>query len=114
MARLYSNENFPIPVVEELRKLGHDVLTIQETGKADQSLPDDQVLNEASSDKRAVLTFNRKHFVTLHNANARHQGIIVCSFDTDFVALAKRIDQTIKFHKKFAGKLLRINRPSRS
>jgi hypothetical protein len=24
MARLYSNENFPLPVVEELRRLGHD------------------------------------------------------------------------------------------
>jgi hypothetical protein len=34
MAKLYSNENFPLPVVEELRQLGHDVLTIQETGKA--------------------------------------------------------------------------------
>ncbi len=33
MALLYSNENFPIPVVQELRKLGHDVVTIQETGK---------------------------------------------------------------------------------
>lgn len=32
MARLYSNENFPLQVVEELRRLGHDVLTIQETG----------------------------------------------------------------------------------
>jgi hypothetical protein len=24
MARLYSNENFPLPVVEKLRALGHD------------------------------------------------------------------------------------------
>lgn len=24
MARLYSNENFPFPAVEELRRLGHD------------------------------------------------------------------------------------------
>lgn len=30
MARLYANENFPLPVVEALRRLGHDVLTIQE------------------------------------------------------------------------------------
>ena len=44
MARLYSNENFPLPVVEQLRWLGHDVLTIQETGKADQALPDAEVL----------------------------------------------------------------------
>jgi hypothetical protein len=27
MARLYANENFPLPVVEVLRYLGHDVLT---------------------------------------------------------------------------------------
>ena len=40
MMRFYSNENFPIPVVDELRKLGHDVLTIQETGMAQQSFPD--------------------------------------------------------------------------
>jgi hypothetical protein len=32
MARLYSNENFPLPVVHRLRTLGHDVLTIQEAG----------------------------------------------------------------------------------
>jgi hypothetical protein len=31
LAAIYSNENFPLPVVQGLRKLGHDVLTIQET-----------------------------------------------------------------------------------
>jgi hypothetical protein len=41
MARLYSNENFPLPVVQELRKLGHDVLTVQELDNADQVIPDD-------------------------------------------------------------------------
>ncbi len=43
MARLYANENFPLPVVEELRRLGHDVLTIHETGKSDQSMSDEKV-----------------------------------------------------------------------
>lgn len=52
MARLYSNENFPIPVVEELRRLGHDVLTIQETGYANQEYPDDGVLNLAIADNQ--------------------------------------------------------------
>ena len=41
MARLYSNENFPLPVVDELRELGHDMLTIQETGKANQAMTDE-------------------------------------------------------------------------
>jgi hypothetical protein len=30
MARLYADEDFPRPVVEELRRLGHDVLTVQD------------------------------------------------------------------------------------
>jgi len=30
MARLYADENFPFPAVEELRRLGHDVLTSYE------------------------------------------------------------------------------------
>jgi hypothetical protein len=55
MARLYSNENFPLPVVVRLRALGHDVLTVQETGKADQAVPDEKILQFATGDSRAVL-----------------------------------------------------------
>lgn len=40
MARLYANENFPMPVVEELRRLGHDVLTMLEAGQTGQAMPD--------------------------------------------------------------------------
>ncbi len=34
MARIYSNENLPFPVVEELRRLGHDAVTSLESGNA--------------------------------------------------------------------------------
>jgi hypothetical protein len=47
VARLYANENFPLPAVTELRRLGHDVLTIQDTGKAGQLMSDESVLNFA-------------------------------------------------------------------
>jgi hypothetical protein len=43
MARLYANENFPLPVVEKLRAAGHDVVTVAETGKAEQAWPDEDV-----------------------------------------------------------------------
>lgn len=43
MARLYADEQFPLPVVELLRPLGHDILTVQEVGKAEQKIPDEQV-----------------------------------------------------------------------
>ncbi len=112
MARLYANENFPYPAVEELRRLGHDVITIQETGKAQQALPDEEVLSEATKDQRALLTINRKHFVKLHGSMTDHEGIIVCSFDLNFLALAKRIHDAIKTQKTLKRKLLRINRPA--
>ncbi len=71
MAFLYSNENFPLPVVDELRKLGHDIVTIQETGKSGQSFPDEAVLEFAISNERAVLTLNRKYFKNLHKKRRR-------------------------------------------
>ena len=67
MTRLYANENFPLPVVEELRRLGHDVLTTYEADKAGQSVPDEAVLAFACADSRVLLTLNRKHFIRLHN-----------------------------------------------
>ena len=111
MARLYANENFPLQVVEELRRLGHDVLTIQETGKAEQSLPDEEILAFASVQGRVVLTLNRKHFIHLHRSQPRHAGIIVCTFDPDFIAQAGRIHSAIASEVQLARRLIRVNRP---
>jgi hypothetical protein len=79
MARLYANENFPLDCVVELRGLGHDVLTVQDSGRG--GCDDKEVLAYAAGENRAVVTFNRRHFITLHNLHAAHAGIIVCSFD---------------------------------
>jgi hypothetical protein len=111
MARLYANENFPLAVVEELRRLGHDVLTIQETGQAGQSMPDEAILAFAQREGRAVLTLNRKHFFRLHRAGKAHAGVIGCTFDADFVSLARRIDAAIEMQAQLSGVLIRVNRP---
>lgn len=66
MARLYVNENFPLPAVDWLRRLGHDVLTTRDAGMSGVSMTDEHVLRFAGEDNRAVLTLNRKHFVRLH------------------------------------------------
>ena len=79
MARLYANENFPLPVVTELRRLGHEVLTIVETGQSGHAVPDEQVLAFAIAERRAVLTLNRRHFVRLHSIHPEHAGIVVCT-----------------------------------
>jgi len=113
MARLYANENFPRPVVLEPRRLGHDVLTVQEAGKADQSFPHEAVLAIARADHRAVLTINRLHCLRLHRQHPHHAGIIVCTLDLDYAGQAGRIHTAVAASPDLAGRLLRINRPSR-
>ena len=55
MAQLYANENFPAPVVEELRRFGHDVLTTYESGRAGIAMPDDEMLAFSVAEKRVLL-----------------------------------------------------------
>lgn len=111
MARFYSNENFPQGAVEELRKLGHDVLTSLEAGKANQRIPDEEVLAFATNENRILLTLNRKHFIKLHDSGDDHSGIVACTQDSDFVGLAQRIHAVVGDEPK-AGALLRVNRPA--
>ncbi len=111
MTRLYANENFPLPVVEELRRFGHDVLTIQETGQAGQALSDEGVLASAYTERRVLLTFNRKHFIRLHEQQHNHCGIIACTVDADFIGLARRIHQALETQKQESRPLIRIKRP---
>src|SRR4051812_14128995 len=113
MAQLYANENFPRPEVEELRTLGHIVLTSQESGMADRAVPDEEVLEFAKSRGLALLTLNRRHFFRLHAADSEHGGIIACTFDPVFRRQAAAIDAAIGNAGDLRGKLLRVNRPSK-
>lgn len=114
MASLYSNENFPKRVVDELRRLGHDVLTSYEAGRANQKIPDEQVLEFATEQHRAVLTLNRLDFIRLHQRiQAAHAGIIVCTRDdANPTAFAGRIHAALDTCGNPSGQLIRIVRPS--
>lgn len=111
MTRLYADENFPLPVIVELRCLGHHILTMAEAGQVGQAVSDEGVLAFARIEGRAVLTLNRKHFIRFHGLNSEHAGIIVCTFDPDFQAQARRIHETITPLVRLEGQLIRINRP---
>lgn len=110
MARLYADEQFPRPVVEHLRRLGHDVLTVQAAGNAGTSDP--EVFAFAFENDRAILTQNRRDFVKLHRSNLNHAGMIICSQDQDFIGLAERTHQAISAEDSLIGKLIRVVRPS--
>ncbi|HXB68895.1 MAG TPA: DUF5615 family PIN-like protein [Candidatus Acidoferrales bacterium] len=66
MAHFYTNENIPVQVVTELRRLGHDVITSLDAGRANSAVPDAEVLAFAAADGRILLTHNRRHFLRLH------------------------------------------------
>lgn len=95
-----------------MRELGHDVVSARDEGQANKKTPDDEILKLATSDERIVLTFNRKDFIKLHNSGVGHTGIIVCTMDNDFEALAGRIDALLQSEPEMQGKLGRVNRPS--
>jgi predicted nuclease of predicted toxin-antitoxin system len=106
---LYADENFPLRVVEELRRLGHDVVTALEDGKANQSITDKDLLARATELHRAVLTLNRLDFKRLHLQMPDHAGIIICTEDPDRVGQAQRVAESID-EGEVRGRLVRVYR----
>ena len=107
----YADENFPLRVVEELRRLGHDVITAFEDGKANQSITDRDLLARATELNRAILTLNRLDFKRLH-LQMPHAGIIICTEDPDRIGQAERIAALIATAGEVHGKLIRVYRPA--
>jgi hypothetical protein len=114
VASFYADENFRYPVVEELRKLGHDVLTAQEAERAGQGIDDDVVLDDARVMSRIVLTQNRADFKKLHRKGLPHQGIVVCTYDPDAEALARRIAEAVSGEESGGRWLVSVVRPNPS
>lgn len=110
---LYADENFPLRVIEELRRLGHDVLTALEDGRANQAVTDADLLARAIELKRALLTLNRQDFKRLHLQIPNHSGIIICTEDPDRVGQAERINRSVVQTADLQGKLIRVYRPAK-
>ena len=110
-ALLYADEHFPAEVVMELRRLGHDLRTVQADGQAGLKWPDADILRRATELGRAVLTFNRRDFIRLHRQNPNHAGLIACTQNLDFGQLAERINAAIAEQDSLSGRLVRVYRP---
>jgi hypothetical protein len=108
MARLFSDENFPESAVRALRKLGHEVVTAAAAGLASKRVPDEIVLEYATRLGHAVVTYNRQDFILLHDRQPNHAGIIVCHAESDTIALAERIDQSIRAATQLKGTLIQV------
>ena len=112
MARFYSNESIAAQVVTEPRRLGRDVPTSLEAGKANAAVPDSEVLAYASTADRILLSNNRRHFLRIHQRRVgEHAGIVLCTFDPDFHRQAQRIHEAVTAASDMNNQLIRVNRP---
>ena len=84
VALLYADEHFSEPAVAQLRRLGHNIVTIQEDGHAGLKWPDAELLRRATELGRAVLTLNRRDFIRAARENPNHAGVIACTQNLDF------------------------------
>lgn len=112
MAALYIDENFPASVTAALRALGHDALTAEDDGRANQGIDDADVLQRASSLSRAVVTFDRWDFHRLHRRQPNHTGIVTCTDDPDRPAFARRIHAAVDATDVLNGQLIRVTMPA--
>ncbi|WP_373547466.1 DUF5615 family PIN-like protein [Chamaesiphon sp.] len=110
MARLYSNENLAIDLVEALRKFNHDILSSYDAGQANQGIPDDEVLKYATLNDRCVITFNRDDFVALHRNGVSHAGIIICKDDRDYLRQAQVLHDYLETQDRLHNRLIRVQR----
>ena len=89
--------------------MGHDVLTSHDAGQSKRKIPDEDVLRYSHSERRALLTLNRKHFVRLHETSPAHSGIVVCTVDPDYRVQATRIHAAIQGLESLEGILIRVS-----
>jgi len=102
VARFYSNENVPMQVVLELRRLGHDVLTTLDAGKANAAVPDPEVLAFAVAEGRILLSHNRRHFLQIHLHRTAALSTRISR------AQARRIDKAVATESDLTNRLIRV------
>jgi hypothetical protein len=106
----YSNENFALDMVKILRQLKHTVITSYDAGQANQGISDDEVINYATQNNLAVITFNRDDFIELHNNGIQHSGIVICKTDRDYQGQINFFHKYLQTQNSLLNRLIRIKK----
>lgn len=86
------------------------MLTAHEDERANQKIPDEDVLMRAIELARAVLSMNRRDFVRLHERQPIHAGMVLCKYETDYAGQAERINEAVRSFDTLKGQLIRVQR----
>lgn len=90
--------------------MGYQVITSYDAGQANQSISDCEVLNYATQNNFAVITFNRDDFIELHNSDFKHAGIIICKTDRDYQGQIQTLHEYLQTQDSLNNRLIRIKK----
>ena len=91
--KLFANENLFEPIIDYLRSLGHDVLSIRDSGLS--GISDDEVYQRACKEKLVIITMDKDFTRMFRFPPAKCGGIIV-------VKIYKRtVDETLSIFRNF-------------
>ena len=91
--KIFANENLFDPIIEYLKTLGHDVLSIRESGLS--GISDDEVYQRACKENRVIVTMDKDFSRIFRFPPEKCGGIIV-------VKIYKRtVDETQALFKKY-------------
>jgi predicted nuclease of predicted toxin-antitoxin system len=108
--RLYFDRHIMSRLAVDLRGRGFDVLTTEEAGK--DTATDDEQLAFATGEGRAILTFNIRDFVPLHehwHGAGRHRDGIVVSQQMGHRQYGVLLGRLLRFLNQFTAEEMRDN-----
>ena len=89
--KLFANENLFDPIIDYLRSLGHDVLSIREAGLC--GISDDEVYQLACKEKRVIITMDKDFSGMFRFPPKSCGGIIVVKI------YRRTVNETLKIFK---------------
>lgn len=95
-------------MVKMLRVLKYKLITSYEVGQANQGIPDNEVLNYATDNNLAVITFNRDDFIELHKSGFQHSGSIICKTDRDHQRQINFLHEYLQNQNSLSNRSIRI------
>ncbi len=91
--RMFANENLFEPIIDYLKNLGNDVLSLRDAGLS--GISDDEVYQRACKEKRIIITMDKDFSRLFRFPPEKCGGIIV-------VKIYKRtVDETLLIFKRF-------------
>jgi predicted nuclease of predicted toxin-antitoxin system len=95
--KILANENLFEPIIQLLKDLGHDVVSIRERGLC--GITDDEVYQMACKEKRIIITMDKDFSRIFRFSPQRCGGIVVVEI------YRKKVDEALELFKKHFERL---------